>query len=151
MARTHLPTTRLQLGCKELIRVSTHCLRLDINSCLAFIPPSRATARHKPSHKLDKHMKKHEYKAAESVKKTLPIESLETLTTLLRELSETARESYDLKSEKWQESGSGAEELERVESLESALESLESAFESLESAFESLESIEENAPEGSYM
>ena len=98
-----------------------------------------------------KKMRKHEYKAAESVKKSLPLESLETLTTLLRELSETARESYDLKSEKWQESGSGAEELERVESLESAFESLESAFESLESAFESLESIEENAPEGSYM
>jgi hypothetical protein len=96
-------------------------------------------------------MKKYEYKAAESVKKSLPLENLETLTTLLRELSETARESYDMKSEKWQESYHGAEELERVESLESALESLESALESLESALESLESLEENAPEGSYM
>jgi prefoldin subunit 5 len=56
-----------------------------------------------------------------------------------------------MKSEKWQESYQGAEELERVESLESALESLESALESLESALESLESLEENAPEGSYM
>jgi hypothetical protein len=96
-------------------------------------------------------MRKHEYKAAESVKKSLPLESTETLTTLLRELAENARESYETKSERWQESGSGAEELERVEYLESALESIESARESLESARESLESIEENAPEGSYM
>jgi hypothetical protein len=98
-----------------------------------------------------KNMRKHEYKAAESLKKSLPLESLETLNTLLRELSETARESYDLKSEKWQESYHGQEELERVESLESALDSIESALESLESAIESLSAIEENAPEGSYM
>jgi hypothetical protein len=95
-------------------------------------------------------MKKSDYKAAENIKKSLPIEQLEKLLTLLTELAENAREGYDNKSERWHESEAGEEELARIEALESALESLESSKDGIESARESLESIEENAPEGTY-
>lgn len=68
----------------------------------------------------------------------------------LREIQETAQDTYDNKSERWQESDAGVSETERIDAIEQAIDSISLAVDELVSAKDALEQIVLNAPNGTF-
>jgi hypothetical protein len=68
----------------------------------------------------------------------------------LRNAADEAQNDFDDRSEKWQESDLGIEEIERINQLQSVISEIESVVESIQSAVERIEEIQNNAPEGAF-
>jgi len=97
-------------------------------------------------------MTKKAYKAADATFKALRGLNPETLFGFseLQYQAESARDEWENKSEKWQESEAGCDAREQLERLETAVEELEAACNSLVSCQDALTEMQENAPEGSF-
>lgn len=105
-------------------------------------------------------MNKSTYKAIDAAHKRLTeltldettATSFSTLLNLpaLKDMAENAREDWDNKSERWQESETGQEENDRINSLESMVVELEDVIAILEAAHGYAVEIITDAPEGSF-
>lgn len=75
-----------------------------------------------------------------ALKKTKQIDSimskLDDVKTFFEELAATRQDSYDNKSEKWQDGDKGQEEQENISALEDIVNNLESATNDIDNLFE---------------
>lgn len=97
-------------------------------------------------------MTKPTYHAIDKLKRALIALDLPTTVDLanLHDLADEARQDYDDKSETWQESEKGEEEITRIDQLDGVIAFLDTAAESCKDALDTINDIEADAPEGAF-